>query len=135
VVAEYVTGLKAAWEVAKALKTASDAVDDATLKMQTAELMSALADAKIQGAELQALLLEKDAQISELKAQLLVKEKIEYDGQCYWSVGGDQKDGPFCQKCYDTEDKLVRLQDGSSKWEGRTKRWLKCYSCSATYHL
>jgi hypothetical protein len=32
-VAEYIAGIKAAWEVAKTLKDATDAIDDAHLKL------------------------------------------------------------------------------------------------------
>ncbi|WP_233079621.1 hypothetical protein [Rheinheimera soli] len=46
-VAEYISGLKAAWDVAKVLKVATDAIDDAHIKLQMAELISALADAKL----------------------------------------------------------------------------------------
>ena len=50
-VAEYVTSIKAAWDLAKAIKTSADAIDDAQIKLQIAELISALADAKIEAAE------------------------------------------------------------------------------------
>ena len=67
-VAEYISGLKAAWDVAKALKVATDAIDDAHIKLQMAELISALADAKIEAAE-------NAEKISELNIKLIKARK------------------------------------------------------------
>lgn len=42
------------------------------------------------------------------------------------SEGAVGKDGPFCQKCKDTEDKFVRLQDyGEGGWY--------CVNCRQSY--
>lgn len=103
-VAEYVSGLKAAWDVAKALKTATDAIDDAQLKLQMAELISALADAKIEAAE-------NAEKISELQRQLNTKSAFEFDGTKYFRIDGEgEQVGPYCPTCYDSENKEIRLQ-------------------------
>ena len=47
----------------------------------------------------------------ELEAKLQVKGKVEWRDPAYWVADGPQANGPCCQKCYDTEGKLVRLQD------------------------
>lgn len=66
------------------------------------------------------------AQIDELKAQLDLKSRVQYIKPSYWVVDGDKKDGPFCQKCYDADRKLIRLQDyGSDRW--------KCQNCDKIY--
>ncbi len=46
-----IASLKAALEFAKAVKASTDAIDDAKIKLQVAELISALADAKMEAAE------------------------------------------------------------------------------------
>jgi hypothetical protein len=69
--------------------------------------------------------LKQKEQINNLKDQICTKQKVSYEAPYYWIIGKNgQKDGPFCQKCYDTDKVLVRLQD--------LKRgtW-KCLSCES----
>ncbi len=103
-VAEYVTGLKAAWDVAKALKVATDAIDDAHIKLQMAELISALADAKIEAAE-------NAEKISELQRLLNAKNELKYvEGKYFRENENGEQEGPFCPTCYDATSKEIRLQ-------------------------
>lgn len=108
-VAEYVTSLKAAWEVAKALKTATDAIDDAQIKLQIADLISALADAKIEAAES----VEK---IAELERRLNSQSTFKYDGSKYYQeLESGERDGPYCPTCFDLNKNEIRLQ-GPADW-------------------
>ena len=50
-VMEYVSSIKAVWDIAKAVKVSADAIDDAQIKLQVAELLGALADARIAAVE------------------------------------------------------------------------------------
>lgn len=59
--------------------------------------------------------------IKTLEESMQIKGQLKFDGASYWLIDGSTKDGPFCQHCYDTTEKLVRLQD----WEDS---WL-CYAC------
>lgn len=88
-VVEYVTGLKTAWDVAKTLKTATDAIGDAELKLQIADLISALADAKIEAAE-------NTEEIANLQKIINTKNKVTYEAPYYWLVNKNSKEGPFC---------------------------------------
>ena len=49
--------------------------------------------------------------IKELKSELNKKKEVSWEPPFYWVVGDESKDGPFCQKCYDSEGKLIRLQN------------------------
>jgi hypothetical protein len=54
--------------------------------------------------------------IQELEEQASMRDEIVFEGEVYWRKssngnGDGHKEGPFCQKCYDTQAKLVRLQD------------------------
>ena len=49
-------------------------------------------------------------QVGELQRQLSVKGQLQYQGKVYWLVDGGNRDGPYCQRCYDVDCKLVRLQ-------------------------
>lgn len=104
-VVEYLNGLKAAWDVAKALKVATDAIDDAYIKLQMAELISALADAKIEAAD-------NAEKISELEKLLKAKSDLRYlEGKYFRENGNEGREGPFCATCYDSIGREIRLQN------------------------
>jgi len=48
--------------------------------------------------------------IDELESKLDEKQNVVWQQPFYWVEKPGSKDGPFCQNCYDTENKLVRLQ-------------------------
>lgn len=118
--------IKAAAELAKLIKDSGASLEQAEVKLKIAELISALADAKIELATIQGMLLEKDHEIVELVRLLDQKTNVKWEKPYYWLVDGEEKDGPFCQNCYDTENKLVRLQGGGQDY------W-HCHSCKGSY--
>jgi hypothetical protein len=63
-----------------------------------------------------------------LEDELRLKGKLEFDGVAYYirAEGVQDLDGPFCQRCYDVEKKLVRLQD----WDEDS---YACFSCGKNY--
>jgi len=65
--------------------------------------------------------------ISNLEERLEEKGKIKYEKPSYWIVDDGSKDGPFCQRCYDSENNLVRLQGG------KNDTWV-CYACKSIFH-
>jgi len=106
-VMEALVSIKTAWDVAKIVKTVSDDLGSAELKMQVAELMSALADAKVQAAETVEL-------VAELEKIIKTKSEMSFDGNMYYKKkdGGD-KEGPWCPTCYDVKSLEVRLHSGN----------------------
>jgi hypothetical protein len=53
-------------------------------------------------------------------------EKLKWEKPFYWRIDDEKKDGPFCQKCYDSNKKLIRLQEGGNDvW--------RCFSCKSTF--
>ena len=57
--------------------------------------------------------------IHELESDKARDQDLRFDGEVYWKVEGDKKDGPFCQTCYDRDRRLARLHAGKSeavKW-------------------
>lgn len=118
--------IKTATEIAKLIKDSDLSLEKAETKLKLAELIGALADAKLEGVELQQTLGEKDARIQELENQLQVREQLTWRHPSYWLQTPGGTDGPFCQQCYDTSHKLVRLQgDGDGYWE--------CKACKNGY--
>jgi len=122
-VAEYVTGLKTAWDIAKAIKVATDSIDNAQIKLQMADLISALADAKIEAAE-------NAEKIADLERRLRAKVAMSFENGVYYRVldGGD-KEGPFCPSCHDSNSKDVRLQHTP----GSTFGDYQCYVCNGCF--
>ena len=67
------------------------------------------------------------SKVKELEEKLKEKNKLKYIKPSYWLREGENKDGPFCQKCYDTDEKLVRLQGGNNDtWH--------CHNCKSTFY-
>lgn len=121
-----ITSLKVATDIAKFFKDTDVSFEKAETKLKLAELISALADAKMQFAEIRQVLIDKDAELRAVKGQLDVKEKLKWESPYYWIIDGDNKDGPYCQCCYDKAHSLIRLQE-------RVKGYWECKSCNNTY--
>lgn len=76
--------------------------------------------------ELQEENLDLKAKIKELEAALKRRDEVVYEKPSYWIVSDNGEDGPFCQRCYDVEQRLVRLQGGNNDcWD--------CESCKSHY--
>lgn len=109
------SSLKAATDIVQILKASTTSLKDAEAKFKLAELLSALADAKVELAQVQETIVQKDRMIRELNDQLAFKANMKFDAPYYWNVaeGGD-RDGPFCQPCWDEKKLAVRLYGGAS---------------------
>jgi len=119
-ISSFLTSIKTASDIAKILKDSELSLETAETKMKLAELINALADAKIDAAGIRELLIEKDQKISELGEELKIKGSLKYEEPYYWLTQENGRDGPSCQKCYDTEKSLIRLQgDGEGYWDCR----------------
>ena len=127
-IATALASIKTAIDLAKLLKDSSSTLVEAEQKLKFAEIISALADVKIEMADVQSLLLEKDSKISDLTESLRITENIVFEAPSYWLVDGDDKDGPFCQNCYDTHGKLIRQQEWGSDS-------VKCFSCNKVFNF
>ena len=88
-----------------------------------AELIEVLADIKMETAEIKSLVIEKDEKIQSLENQLKLKNDLKYEAPYYWMINSnEEREGPFCQKCYDANKKLIRLQ-----MFGSNDRWKYSY--------
>ena len=118
--------IKTATDIAKLIKDSGSSLEKAEIKLQIAELISSLADIKMELADVQTILMDKDQKIVELESKLNTKESVVWSKPYYFLANGEEKDGPFCQQCYDNDQKLIRLQGGGSK------SW-SCLSCKGSY--
>ena len=122
-VAAFVGSVRTATEVAKLLMSSGSALEKAELKMKLAELLEALAEAKIQAVAIQEELAASQELARAFRERLEIAEKVVYRAPSYFLQNADELDGPFCQRCYDSERKLIRLQQ-----PGREGYWV-CQNC------
>ena len=117
-------GIKSATDIAKIIKDGSLSLEQAEVKFQLADLISALADAKIEIANIREVVSDKDELIRTLNEKLSLKENMVWQKPYYFVMQGEYKDGPFCQKCYDGKQLLMRLQGEDGWWQ--------CHECKNT---
>jgi hypothetical protein len=81
------------------------------------------------------------ARTKELQDRLNIQGSLEFSEGIYWMWNEDDagdlsdKDGPFCQLCYDNDEKLIRLQPYTSfgvRGE-RLSSGYRCLKCSHYY--
>lgn len=103
-----------------ALPTYKDIVEllkkGATVEAQ--EQIMALREGALQLQEDNFTLREK---IKSQEEALRIKDQLTFNHGAYWLSEAGKTDGPFCQHCYDTSGKLVRLQDWGESW--------LCFAC------
>jgi hypothetical protein len=96
-------------------------IADLVKKGATVEAQEKIMELREAALELQEENLELKEQLNAIEKLLLDKSHLEYKAPFYWKISGDEKDGPFCQQCYDNSDKQIRLQvDNNDKWGCRT---------------
>lgn len=118
--------IKTATEIAQYIKNSDLSLEKAETKLKLAELIGALADAKLEVVGVQETLAGAEVRIRELERQLRIREKLTWKEPAYWLEANGKTEGPYCQKCYDTETKLVRLQgDGDGRYE--------CKACNSNF--
>jgi hypothetical protein len=118
--------IKTASDIAKLIKESDISLEKAETKLKLAELVSALADAKLEAADIQQILFEKQSLIQRLEQQASIREQLVWEEPSYWRQIGEEREGPFCQQCYDTKHDLVRLQgNGEGYWE--------CTACKSNF--
>lgn len=101
--------LKTATDIAKYIRESDISLEKAEAKLKLAELVSALADVKIEAAEVQQAILERDELIRTLKAEAQLRVDLIWKQPCYVLANAQGKEEPYCQNCYDSEQKLSRL--------------------------
>lgn len=118
--------IKTATDIAKLIKDSDLSLEKAETKLKLADLISALADAKLEVVGVQQTLADAEAKVRDLEERLKTKENLRWNEPAYYVAEDGRTDGPFCQKCYDTDGKLVRLiGDGDG--------WFECKACKSNY--
>lgn len=124
------TALKTAFDIAKELKNATSAYNDAEMRLKFSELYSALSDAKIELADAQIEMYEMKKKIEELQNKLNTSDDLDFREAVYWrsSPVEGKPNGPFCPRCYEgPEKKLSSMSSVSGQFTFAGK--YKCNSC------
>ena len=105
--------IKNAIDLAKIVKGAADDLRNVELNLKIVDLMSSLVEIKFE-------LIEKDEKISQLEKKLKIENEMIYEKPYYFLIRNEKRDGPYCQLCYDNDNKLIRLQGGGiDYWDCR----------------
>lgn len=95
-------------------------------KYNDAELYQKIIDLRDEIFELRRDNLELKEKNKILEEEKKINEKIIFKSPFYWLKGGEREDGPYCQKCFDENKKLIRLQDiKNGYWE--------CLVCKSSF--
>lgn len=99
-------------------------------KGATLELQEKVMELREEAMTLQEENIQLRTKVQSLEAQLRLRHEPESDGEVYWVTKEDGKrDGPFCQRCFDVNQKLVRLQPARD----RTGYDWFCLECESDY--
>ena len=125
-VSSLLSSLKTATDIAKLIRESDVSLEKAETKLKLAELVSALADAKLEAAEIQQALVDRDKEIRRLADAAKLKADLRWEQPCYFLKNAQGGEDPYCQRCYDSEQKLSRLHtDGNGSFH--------CRVCKQTY--
>jgi hypothetical protein len=125
-VATALTSIKTAFEIAKIIRDSKGSLKEAEINNKIADLLNALADAKSQVADIKTEILNREEKIKELEDQLRDKSKMVFFERAYFIIDGEKKEGPYCQQCWDSLHKKIRLQP-----TGSVGGWY-CFTCKLT---
>jgi hypothetical protein len=110
-----INGLKVAMDIGKGLLAVDKSMEQATFKIQIAELMSSLADARVSVTEAQNVVEAKDAEIRRLQDAVANKAKVTRVKNGYYELNelGEAAGDPYCLRCWEADHRLVHLALGA----------------------
>jgi rubrerythrin len=115
----FLTSIKTATELAKAIKSVDVSLERAETKLKIADLIESLADARMQAAEIQELIQDKDKRIAELEKVLELKAKLIRIEEAYYEINesGKPVGAPYCSHCWEVNHVGVHLyRDDNTNW-------------------
>lgn len=120
------SGILSATNIAKFMVDSWASLGQAEVKLQLAKLIEALAETKMKVADIQHTLIEKDEEIKTLTKTIETAKNINWKPPYYYIDKDGSEEGPYCQRCYDSDRKTIRVQEVS---DGHRK----CFVCNNIY--
>ncbi len=79
--------------------------------------------------------------VADLEQTLKIRAQLKFEAGVYWMIDGQNKEGPYCQRCYDADGKLIHLHprtaDGYDSNSNRAipnaEHYFKCFQCKSIY--
>ncbi|MHC4456323.1 MAG: RING finger protein [Planctomycetota bacterium] len=90
------------------------------------ELQERVMELREEALQLQEENLHLRTKIKEVEEKLELRSKMKWEKPFYWAESKGQKDGPYCQRCYDKAGLLMHLVDH------RNGLW-SCPECNRSY--
>jgi hypothetical protein len=104
-----IAGAQAAIDLIKGLLEARNQLKDLAEKTKYIELQKMLLKLDTQLLSCEELLATQEKKIHTLEKQLAFRVQLIFETPFYWHIENGKKEGPFCQHCYDSNLKPVRL--------------------------
>ncbi|MBX9447078.1 hypothetical protein [Dickeya chrysanthemi] len=126
--------VKLAVNIAKELKEATAAFNEAEFRLKLSELYLSLSEAKINLAEAQQEIISLQAEITSLKAQLNAVDELDFRDGFYYRLNPveGKPNGPFCPKCYEgSPKKLSTVMAATGIHSHFGSKY--CHSCQSYY--
>ncbi len=95
-------------DIIKDLSTAADILRKADKIQEYQQILDAMRQLTDQEAEISDL--KKENRM--LKEEIEVKKSVIHEDDSYFTLDNEIKNGPFCQLCYDSEGKFIRMDVG-----------------------
>lgn len=127
------SNLKTATDLVRGIRGADLNLEKAELKIRIAELAEALTDARVAVLEAQDEIEDLRRQLAEARAAQDVRGRLVQKHKVYYvrSATGDQEDGPFCVRCYETDRRLMPVTPLPVQFSDLAR--FRCPQCRATY--
>ncbi len=124
----FLSSVKTATEIAKALRDVDVSLEKVETKLKIADLMDALAEARIKAAEIQEVIQDKERRIAELEQAFALKSKLVCHLDAYYETGANDNPvgAPYCSHCWEVNHKTVHLHE-------LNPRKSKCPACGNLY--
>ena len=115
-------------DIGKQLLKAVQDNDAATAGQLVLELEGANRDLREENARLR-------ERIGELEVQIDLVDSMIFDGTFYWRGKGNEREGPYCQKCLDGERRAVRLHFVDKTVSDYKSQWWECHNCQTRIEI
>jgi hypothetical protein len=115
-------------ELGKQLLQAIENSDNVAVSRLVLELEGAARDLRDENARLR-------QQVADLEVQIDLVESMNFDGTFYWRGVGEEREGPYCQKCLDGERRAVRLHFVDKTVSDYKSQWWECHNCQSKIEL
>lgn len=120
--------ISAATDLAKIFKDSGLSLKEAEHKLKVADLLSALADARISVSELAVTISNLNQQLLDEKARAVLRGQMIYEDGYYRRQVDTTREGQYCQRCWDVDQRAVRLQLAVNQYS-----W-GCTQCGKSIH-